>query len=85
MWATFGGVDRGDDFTGKPGTAADVEEEGGRGEVEELEGAVRHRGLDVLDAAGGGVFARFDIVVVEIWWAGEGQFELRRGAEEGSV
>lgn len=36
-------------------------------EVEEGEGAVRHVGLDALDAGGGGVFAGFGVIVEEVW------------------
>lgn len=38
-------------------------------QVEEVEGAVGHGGLDGADAGGGGVFAGFDIVVEEVWGA----------------
>lgn len=69
MGAIGGRGNRGEDFAREAGAAADVEDEGGGGKVEELEGAVGHVGLDVLDSGGGGVFAGFDIVVVEVWGA----------------
>jgi hypothetical protein len=60
----------GEDFTGKAGTAAYVEDHGRGGEGEEGEGAVGHGRLDGADAGGGGVFAGFDVVVEEVWGAG---------------
>ena len=50
MGTTEGGGDGGEDFTGEAGSAADVEDEGGGGEIEEGEGAVGHFDLDGLDA-----------------------------------
>lgn len=58
----------GEDLAGEAAAAANVEDEGGRLEVQELEGAVCHGFLDVLDSRGGGVFGGFDVVVVEVRW-----------------
>lgn len=64
--AALRGRDLGEDLAGEAGAAADVEDEGGRVETEELEGAVGHVGLDVLDSGGGGVFVGFGVIVEEI-------------------
>lgn len=70
MRAAFFGVDGGEDFAGEAAAAADVEDEGGALEVEELEGPAGHGCLDVLDTRVGGVFAGFDVVVVDVGGAG---------------
>ena len=54
------------DLAAETRAAADVEDHGWRGERKEGEGAVRHCGLDLLDARGGGVFARFGVIVEEV-------------------
>lgn len=79
MWPA-GRVRRGlgEDFSRQAGAAAYVEDEGGGGECEEGESAVGHGGLDRADAGGGGVFARFDVVVEEVWGAGLGGLVLKR-------
>ena len=59
-----------EDLAGQTAAAADVEDEGGGLQIEQLEGAVRHGGLDVFYAAGGGVFAGFGVVVVDVRRAG---------------
>lgn len=79
MRAAVRGVDAREDFAREAGAAADVEDEGGGGEREEGEGAVRHCGLDVLDARGGGVFAGFRVVVEEVWRATGGVVSEGKG------
>lgn len=69
-----------DNFAGEAGAAADVEDEGGAGEVEEVEAAVGHRGLDVLDAGGGSVFLGFEVIVEEVRRTGG---RVRKGVERG--
>jgi len=64
--AAFRGGDFGEDFAREAAAAADVEDERGGLEVEELEGALGHGGLDVLDARASGVFAGFGVVVVHV-------------------
>lgn len=59
-----------EDLAAEAGAAADVEDEGRGCEAEEGQSAVRHLGLDVLDAGGGCVGAGGCVVVVEVWWAG---------------
>lgn len=66
-----GGVDGGEDLAGEAAAAADVEDEGGGLEVEKLEGAAGHGGLDVLDTGAGGVFAGFGVIVVDVGRAGD--------------
>lgn len=63
--AVFGELG-GEDFAGEAAAATDVEDEGGGFEVEDFEGAPGHGGLDVLDARGGGVFAGFGVIVVDV-------------------
>ena len=57
---------RADDLAAEPGAAADVEDQGGGGQCEELEAPGRHRCLDRLDPAAGGVFGCFDVGVEEV-------------------
>lgn len=73
MGPAGGGGDGGEDRARQAGAAADVEDEGGGAEAEELERAVRHFRLDVLDPRGGGVFAGFAVVVEEVGGAGWGR------------
>lgn len=77
MRAAVGRVGGGEDFAREARAAAEVEDEGGRVQVEEFEGAVSHRGLNGADAGGGRVFARFDVVVEEV--RGEGVFGAGHG------
>jgi len=73
MWtagcALFSGMRQ--DFAAETGAAADVEDHGWRGEREEGEGAVGHCRLDLLDTRGGGVFARFGVIIEEIGWSAD--------------
>lgn len=66
-----------EDFAREARAAADVEEEGGPVEVEELERAVGHVGLDGEDTGGGGVFAGFGGIVKEV--GGEDVFGTGHG------
>jgi len=38
-------------------------------EIEEFESAVGHGGLNILYSRGGSVFARFSVIVMEVWGA----------------
>lgn len=74
--AAVGRVDGGEDLAGEAAAAADVEDEGRGLEVEQLEGAAGHGGLDVLDTGAGGVFAGFGVVIVDVGRAGERRMRL---------
>ena len=54
------------DFAGKTGTTANVEDEGWFPEGEKFKGAMRHGGLNILDAGGGGVLCGCGVIVVEV-------------------
>ena len=84
MGPAVAAVDTRQDLARQSGTAADVEDQRGRGQGQELQGAVRHVGLDGADAGGGGVFAGFGVVVEEV--GGSVVVIVRRlGAEEGRM
>lgn len=69
--AAVGRVDGGEDLAREATAAANVEDKRRALEVEELEGAAGHGGLDVLDTGAGGVFAGFGVVIVDVGRAGE--------------
>lgn len=66
MGPAIRGLDRGENFPGEAGAAANVEDQGWGGETEQLEGAVGHFGLNVLDPRRGGIFSRFGVIVEEV-------------------
>lgn len=66
MRSAICGVDGGEDLARQAGTAANVENQGRGGEVEELEGAVSHFGLNVLNTRRCSVLSGFIIIVEEI-------------------
>jgi len=51
---------------GQATPAADIENEGGALEIEELESTAGHGRLDILDTGGGGVLARLGVIVVDV-------------------
>jgi hypothetical protein len=72
-------LDLREDFAREAGATANIEDEGGIFEVEEFESAVGHGGLDVLDTRGGGVLARFGVIVVQVRRATIRQLSFSKG------